>query len=109
MYPTRKDNKDAQINNVRVLFQNKKIIINPKCVNLIRQCESAMYTKSKKDYIRVEGEGHYDMIDSLIYFIRNINKLENPVPPVIHDRNDWFIDEKQQKIEQLKRLGKRQE
>ena len=101
---TKKDDKEAQINNLRVLLQQNKIYINPKCENLIVQCETVSFNKNHTSYNRVD-EHHFDLVDALLYLIRNINIKENPVPPVIHDRNDWFIDEKQQKIEQLKRLG----
>jgi hypothetical protein len=78
--PTMKDNKDAQINHLRVLIQNNKIIIHPRCKNLIRQLKIAIWNKSRKSFERMEGEGHFDTIDALVYLIRNISTYYNPYP-----------------------------
>lgn len=94
--PTRKDDKEAQINNLRVKTQEGRIIINPRCKNLIRQLRNGTWDKANKTFARVEGEGHFDMIDALIYFIRNVNTSRNPYP--LLDKNvkidDYYIDPK---------------
>lgn len=90
---TKKDDKEAQINSLRVKIMNKEIIINPRCVNLIRQLETATWATNKKTYNRVEGEGHYDMIDALIYLIRNIDVTKNPYPLLDENvkKDDYYI------------------
>lgn len=79
---TKKDDKDSAINTLRVLLQNKKIIIHPRCVTLIRHLKNVKY-KSKNDkstFARSPDDGHYDAVDALIYLIRNIIFTKNPYP-----------------------------
>jgi len=77
--PTRKDNKEAQINFLRLCVAQKKIEINPKCVELIRQLGGAIWNNRRTSYERMDGFGHFDGVDSLIYFVRNVVK-KNPFP-----------------------------
>jgi hypothetical protein len=84
---TAKDNKEAQINQVRMMVGNKQIIINPKCVHLIYHIENCMWDKNHKAFTRlpdtpdfkVEG-GHADALDALIYLVRNLVRSKNPYP-----------------------------
>lgn len=77
---TRRDDKEAQINALRVLIANKKLRINPKCENLVRHLEGATWNERRTDYERTESEGHFDGVDALIYMVRNIDRT-NPYPP----------------------------
>lgn len=77
---TRKDDKPSAINNVRTLLAGKKIIINPKCVTLIRHLKNAKWQRNKEKFARSPDDSHYDFVDALIYFVRNINFQLNPYP-----------------------------
>lgn len=80
MFATQKHEKSAAIQQVRQLLANGQIIINPRCVNLIEQIQSATWVNSKKkDFARRNGH-HYDLVASLIYLIRNANLQINPFP-----------------------------
>lgn len=86
--PTRKDDKEAQINQVRMMFANNQIIINPKCKNLIYHIENATWDKNHKGFDRIQGSAelgikpsHADGLDSLIYLVRNLVRSKNPYPP----------------------------
>lgn len=78
----KKDDKEAAINKLRVLLQSKKIIINPRCVNLIRHLKNVRWDKSKAraNFARSPDDGHYDAVDAAIYLIRHINYGKNPYP-----------------------------
>lgn len=78
----KKDDKEAAINKLRVLLQSKKIIIHPKCVNLIRHLKNVRWDKSRKgnSFARSPDDGHYDFVDCAIYLIRHINYTTNPYP-----------------------------
>lgn len=78
---TDKTNKDAALNQVRMLVQNRQIIINPRCKVLISHLKSATWDKSRKDFKRSPDNGHYDAVDSLIYLVRNIDMQTSPYPP----------------------------
>lgn len=79
-FPTRKDDADAALNNMKIMLQQKKIIINPRCKTVIRHLDGAVWNKSKSSYERSGDNGHYDAIDALKYLVRNVNYTKNPYP-----------------------------
>jgi hypothetical protein len=91
--PTAKDNKDAQINQLRMMIANKQIRINPRCKHLIYHLRNAEW-KATSGTIRtfahlsdspdfsIKG-GHADAVDALIYLVRNLVRHKNPFP------KDW--------------------
>lgn len=95
--PTQKDNRDMQINQLRMLVQSRQIIINPRCKNLVAHLKHANWDKTRKDFRRSEAYGHYDGIMALAYLIRNIDMNKNPYPRGYKyaglSRDDYFIKE----------------
>lgn len=86
-FPTKKDNKDAQINNLRIMFAEKRIIINPRCKNLIYHLKNTKWNKHRNDFDRIKDSpdgtlrgGHGDLVDALIYLTRNVLQTKNPYP-----------------------------
>ena len=79
----KKDDKKAAINTLRTLLVAKKIIINPKCENLIRHLKNVKWKNlnSSNEFDRSPDEGHYDLVDALLYMIRSIAFGRNPYPP----------------------------
>jgi len=77
---TAKDNKEAALNNMRMLLRSNRILINPKCKTLIMHLEGALWNKARTSYIRSGDKGHYDAVDALAYLCRNINFNKNPYP-----------------------------
>ena len=77
-----KDNKLANINKLRVMLANKKVIIDPKCVNLIRHIKNCRWKDktTKEEFARSPDDGHYDAVDALLYFCRSVNYQKNPYP-----------------------------
>jgi hypothetical protein len=79
--PTRKDDADAALNNMRILIASKQIIINPRCKILISHLNAGIWDKSKTKFARSALKfGHFDAIDSLKYMVRNVNFQANPFP-----------------------------
>jgi hypothetical protein len=81
MNPNKTD-KIGAIHDLRVLLQAKRIIIHPRCANLVRHLENVRWTnsRSKTDFARSADDGHYDGVDALIYFIKSIVYSRNPYP-----------------------------
>ena len=77
---TRNDELEASVNAVRLFIQDNKIIIHPRCINLISQLQSATWDSSRKRFSRSAGHGHYDLIAALIYLVRNVRRQRNPYP-----------------------------
>lgn len=89
--PTLKDDKIAAINNTRMLIAQGKVIINPRCENLVRHLKGATWDKKRKSFARSPDNGHYDCIDALVYLLRNVRFGKNPFPAGYgREGNDWF-------------------
>jgi hypothetical protein len=76
--PTRKDGKEAAIDDLRNKIRAQKIIIHPRCKNLIFQLKTATWNKKRTSFERTENEGHYDLVDALVYMVRNVQWQKNP-------------------------------
>jgi hypothetical protein len=82
-YATAKDNKEATINMLRTMVRDGQILIHESCVNLIGQLENGLWKTSstgKRVFQRSIEFSHLDAIDSLLYLIRNVNRVRNPIP-----------------------------
>ena len=79
--PTDKDNNEAAINDMRMMIGSERIIINPRCKNLIFHLQNATWKdQRRKEYDRSPDAGHYDGVDALKYLLRNIHYHRNPYP-----------------------------
>ena len=78
--PTPKDNKEAAINNMRMLLLERRVIIHPRCKTLISHLKNATWDKNRKSFNRSPDNGHYDAVDALVYFLRNVDLNRNPYP-----------------------------
>lgn len=78
--PTKKDNKEAAINTLRILVGNRQLIIDPKCKHLISHLKYGIWNKNKTSFEKSGDYGHFDAIDALIYLSRNIQRTKNPIP-----------------------------
>ena len=77
--PTRKDDKELQVNNLREWIRSYKIFIHPRCRRLITQLGSTIWNRARTSYER-NSEGHGDLLDSLVYLVRNVRRDRNPYP-----------------------------
>lgn len=78
--PAQKYDKEAAINQLRLMFQKDKIQIHERCKVLIHQLKVGIWNKARSDYERIPGAGHLDGIDALKYGVRLIDFNRNPVP-----------------------------
>jgi hypothetical protein len=78
--PTAKDDKEGAINAVRLAVQRRELVIHPRCTTLLTHLRHAIWNRSRSDFERSDGLGHFDAIDALVYFVRNVNRLRNPYP-----------------------------
>lgn len=88
--PTAKDNFEAALNNMRIMLKSGKIIINPRCANLIRHLEAATWNKSRSSFARSPDNGHYDLVMALVYLCRNIHTNRNPYPSDGYNANMYY-------------------
>lgn len=77
--PTGKDDKELQVNQLRMMVRNRKLRIHPRCKQLIRQLHTTIWNKQRTSYER-NKDGHGDLLDALVYMVRNIDRANNPFP-----------------------------
>lgn len=79
---TRKDDKEAAINALRLMVARHQILIHPRCQVTIRHSREAIWNKRRTEYERVSEEGlsHFDALDALVYLARSVDKNRNPFP-----------------------------
>lgn len=101
--PTAKDHKELQINRLREWIRGRKIFIHPRCKRLVTQLASTTWNKNRTSYERTP-EGHGDLLDALVYLVRNVRQAKNPHPrgdlePERHDTL-YVETQKQNNIQQ---------
>lgn len=77
--PTAKDQKEMQVNQVRMWVQAGKLRIHPRCRHLIHQLYTTLWNERHTEFER-NSSGHGDLLDSLIYLCRNVRREKNPYP-----------------------------
>lgn len=78
--PTSKDSLQAMISKVRVWMSEGRIIIDPSCEMLIKNLKYGIWSKNFKEFARTKDYGHFDLLAALVYFVRNVDEFENPIP-----------------------------
>lgn len=112
--PVRKDILEAQVNSLRVDIAQNKLVIHPRAKNTIAHTKYAVWNKQRNKFDRGEGMGHYDCLAALIYFVRHINRSNNPYPAFSDftlTQSTWIPEKLQQEESSadsaLKRIFKR--
>ena len=75
-----KDDWEAGLNAIRLLFRQNKIVISKACPFLATTLHSATFNKNKTDFERTEVLGHMDALAALVYANRMMDRTTNPVP-----------------------------
>lgn len=75
--PTAKDHKEIQVDNMNEWIRMQRLFIDPRCKGLIEQLFTTTWNKSFTSYER-DANGHGDLIDCLVYLIRNVRQGHNP-------------------------------
>lgn len=84
--PTAKDNLSAQVNHLRVLTQQRRYRIHPRCKILRSHLRNAIWNKQRTKFSESGEFGHFDALAAMVYFVRNVNPQRNPNPP-----SNWQI------------------
>lgn len=77
---TEKHNKEAYLNLMKTMIADHRIIIHPRCKHLINHLKGAVWNKTRSDFKRSADNGHYDLVMSLAYMIRNLDPSHSPFP-----------------------------
>lgn len=70
----------SMVNEVRIWMQHGRIIIHPRCKNTIGCLRSGIWDDQRRKFDHSIAFGHFDWLSALIYGVRNVNTIENPIP-----------------------------
>lgn len=92
--PTKKDDKQLQVNRLREWIKGYKVFIHPRCKRLLSQLKSTVWNTNRTSFER-NKEGHGDLLDALIYLVRNVRVYRNPEPEGYGIPNgfEWVVPE----------------
>lgn len=79
-YPTRKDELAAMINMCREWIKDGRILVSPLCKELIGCLNNAVWDKKREKLAKSKTYGHFDALMALVYLVRNIDTVSNPIP-----------------------------
>jgi hypothetical protein len=83
-HAVQKSSLDQMVNNLRVLVEEERLIIHPRCKKLIAHLDKGVWkntTSHRKAFARPGGEfGHYDLIAALVYLVLMVQQRRNPTP-----------------------------
>jgi hypothetical protein len=88
---TKKDGKEDKVNQVRMLMKRGHIEIHPRCKILKNHIQTAKWKSTgqgnRKEFVRNRGDlargiqpNHSDLVDALVYLVRNYQPAKNPFP-----------------------------
>lgn len=93
-----KTDKEANINYVRYLISQERLYIDPSCKDLIRQLRTATWNTGRTSYERNNVDGHYDLLDALVYWCRHADNKNNPYvyyeDPTIKRSTHYYVPQK---------------
>jgi hypothetical protein len=79
-YPTRKDELAAMINLTREWVKDGKIKVSQNCQELLGCLRNAIWDKKREKLAKSKVYGHFDALMALVYLVRNVDTVSNPVP-----------------------------
>lgn len=95
--PTTKDTLEAMVNNLRLWVGSGKVVISPKCVQLIGSLKYGVWDDKRKNWEHSHVYGHFDALAALMYLVRYIDVAFNPIPRDFGVNADQqFVPEKRQ-------------
>lgn len=90
-----KYDRDGAINALRTKISQGRLIVNPRCKNLIIQLEQGNWNEHRTDWERIDHLGHCDLLAALNYMNRMAPWNDNPNPKIFKSEFDHFYKEKQ--------------
>lgn len=80
-YPTRKDDKIAQLSSLRKLIEEGKLVLDPSCVLTLATFRKAQWATGlqSRGFAETPEIGHADLLDAALYLCRNVRRRPYPV------------------------------
>jgi hypothetical protein len=78
---TSKDSLNAMVNKVRLWANAGRLRIHARCKLLLQTIKGGIWNKKKDEFARSVILGHMDALAALVYLVRNVDEVHNPIPP----------------------------
>lgn len=75
-----KDRLEPMVNELRMLVGKGGLAVSPRCQVLIMTLKNGIWDEAHKEFERAATTGHADAVAALLYGVRAINTLANPIP-----------------------------
>lgn len=106
--PTDKGRLEEMVNEVRLWVNAGRIIVDPRCTEIIDCMRYGVWDDDRKQWERSEYLGHFDALAAVMYLVRNVDAKTNPIPADFNRPSDeyWFNEDprKKQTKEQFKKI-----
>jgi hypothetical protein len=79
--PTAKDDKEAQVNELRRFVASHRVRIHSRCAPLVHDLSTTVWNRQRTEWDRTSDGHHGDGVDMLLYMLRNAPRNVNPYPP----------------------------
>jgi hypothetical protein len=79
--PARKDDLMTMVNQARLWVSAGKVRVNPRCKYTLGCLKNGVWNRQRDDWAHTMTWGHFDALAALIYLIRGIDVMTNPIPP----------------------------
>lgn len=103
--PTTKEELHAMVNQVRIWISDGRIEVDESCKYLIDSVRYGIWNEQRKEFARSKTLGHYDALAALIYLVRSIDEITNPIPKKV-GFNQIDLDAEETGFDTLKALIK---
>lgn len=92
--PCDKGGLEEMINQVRIWVREGRIVVHPRCKQLLGCLKYGVWNKRRTDFDEVPVYGHFDALAALMYLVRNCDTRTNPIP-ADHGKppDDWWWKE----------------
>lgn len=90
--PTSKDTLEAMVNELRLWVGQGRIIIDPRCSQLVGCLKYGVWNDRRTEWERSTLYGHFDALAALMYLVRYVDKVTNPIPKLygVNDENSFI-------------------
>lgn len=75
-----KHSKHLWVDTLNALVRERRVIIDPDCKRLIEELTTTLWDKTRSEWERT-AKDHGDLIDCLVYIVRNVFWHHDPFPP----------------------------
>jgi hypothetical protein len=89
---TDKGRLEEMVNTLRILVRSGGLIVHPQCKQLIGCLNVGVWDDKRDQFKEHKVYGHFDALAALIYLVRNLNRVTNPIPADYGaDRNNQIV------------------